>query len=109
MVREQARRGSTVFLTTHFMEEADELCDRVAFLAAGHIVALDTPRELKLRYGERTALVLLDSRQEELLRLDDPADAARLERWMADGKVLTVHSQEGTLEDVFVNLAGRPL
>jgi ABC-2 type transport system ATP-binding protein len=109
MVREQAQQGTTVFLTTHYMEEADELCDRVAFLAAGKIVALDTPRELKLRYGERTALVLLDSREEVRLRLDDPADAARLEEWMAEGKVLTVHSQEGTLEDVFVNLAGRPL
>ena len=54
MVREQARQGTTVFLTTHYMEEADELCDRVAFLASGHIVALDTPRELKLRYGERS-------------------------------------------------------
>ena len=48
MVREQARTGTTVFLTTHYMEEADELCDRVAFLASGRIVALDTPRELKL-------------------------------------------------------------
>ena len=102
-------RARTVFLTTHYMEEADELCDRVAFLAAGKIVALDTPRELKLRYGERTAVVLLASREEERLRLDDPEDAARLERWMAEGKVLTVHSQEGTLEDVFVNVAGRPL
>jgi ABC-2 type transport system ATP-binding protein len=109
MVREQARQGTTIFLTTHYMEEADELCDRVAFLSSGKIVALDTPRELKLRYGERTALVLLASREEVSLRLDDPQDAARLERWMADGKVLTVHSQEGTLEDVFVNLAGRPL
>jgi len=109
MIREQVRRGATVFLTTHYMEEADELCDRVAFLASGKIVALDTPRELKLRYGERTALVLLRSREEHLVRLDDPADAARLEQWMADGEVLTVHSQEGTLEDVFVNLAGRRL
>ena len=109
MVREQAERGTTVFLTTHYMEEADELCDRVAFLSSGKIVALDTPRELKLRYGERTALVLLDTRDEVCLRLDDPTDAARLEQWMAAGKVLTVHSQEGTLEDVFVNLAGRPL
>jgi ABC-2 type transport system ATP-binding protein len=109
MVRDQAQQGTTVFLTTHYMEEADELCDRVAFLAAGRIVALDTPRELKLRYGEHTAVVLLDSRDEHRLRLDDAADAARLEAWMAEGKVLTVHSQEGTLEDVFVNLAGRPL
>ena len=109
MVRDQAEQGTTVFLTTHYMEEADELCDRVAFLSSGKIVALDTPRELKLRYGERTARVLLASREEHILRLDDPHDAARLERWMAEGQVLTVHSQEGTLEDVFVNLAGRPL
>jgi ABC-2 type transport system ATP-binding protein len=109
MVREQAEQGTTVFLTTHYMEEADELCDRVAFLSSGKIVALDTPRELKLRYGERTACVLLASREEHHLRLDDPQDAARLERWMTEGQVLTVHSQEGTLEDVFVNLAGRPL
>ena len=109
MVRDQARGGTTVFLTTHYMDEADELCDRVAFLVSGRIVALDTPRELKLRYGERSVVVLLDTREEERLRLDDAADAARLEQWMADGKVLTVHSQEGTLEDVFVNLAGRPL
>ncbi len=109
ILRDHAHSGATVFLTTHYMEEADELCDRVAFLAAGVIVALDTPRELKLRYGERTATVLLRDRSEHVVRLDDDGDAARLEAWMAAGEVLTVHSNEGTLEDVFVNLAGRPL
>ncbi len=109
LVREQARGGTTVFLTTHYMEEADELCDRVAFLSSGRIVAIDTPRELKLRYGEPTAVVLLDSREEELVRLNDAHDADRLDHWMTTGRVLTIHSQEGTLEDVFVNLAGRPL
>ena len=109
IIRDHVRDGATVFLTTHYMEEADELCDRVAFLAAGKIVALDTPRELKLRYGERTADVLLRDRTEHEVRLDEGADAARLEAWMAAGEVLTVHSREGTLEEVFVNLAGRPL
>jgi len=109
IVREHAEAGATVFLTTHYMEEADELCDRVAFLAAGRIVALDTPRELKLRYGERTASVLLRDRSEQRVSLDDAADAARLEAWMAAGDVLTLHSNEGTLEDVFINLAGRAL
>ena len=109
LVRELAEGGATVFLTTHYMEEADELCHRVAFLSRGRMVALDTPRELKLRYGERTALVLLTSREEHLVKLGDAADAARLARWMEAGEVLTVHSREGTLEDVFVNLAGRPL
>ncbi len=101
--------GTTVFLTTHYMEEADELCDRVAFLSQGRIVALDAPRELKLRYGRRTAAVLLADRSERSVQLDDPADAERLAGWMRAGEVLTVHSQEGTLEDVFIALAGRSL
>jgi ABC-2 type transport system ATP-binding protein len=109
IIRDHARAGATVFLTTHFMEEADELCDRVAFLAAGAVVALDTPSELKLRLGERTATVLLRDRSEHEVRLDDGGDAARLEAWMATGEVLTIHSNEGTLEDVFMDLAGRPL
>ena len=101
--------GTTVFLTTHDMDEADDLCHRVAFLSQGRVVALDAPQELKLRYGQRTAAVLLRDRQEHSLRLDDPADADRLAAWMRDGAVLTLHSQEGTLEDVFVALAGRAL
>ena len=109
IIRDHARGGATIFLTTHYMEEADELCDRVAFLAAGAVVALDTPRELKLRFGERTATVLLRDRSEHEIHLDDGDDAARLAAWMAAGDVLTVHSNEGTLEDVFVDLAGRAL
>lgn len=101
--------GMTVCLTTHDMDEANELCDRVAFLSQGRIVALDTPRELRLRYGEREVRVLLRSREEHTLQLDDAEDAALLAGWMRDGDVLTIHSREGTLEDVFVELAGRPL
>jgi ABC-2 type transport system ATP-binding protein len=109
MIKELSAGGTTIFLTTHAMEEADELCQRVAFLSAGKIVALEAPRELKLRYGQRTALVLLENREEQLLHLDQPDDAVRLAGWMASGDVLAIHSQEGTLEDVFIALAGRPL
>ena len=101
--------GTTVFLTTHYMEEADELCNRVAFLSQGKIVALGTPRELKLRYGEPTAVVLLKSGTEHTINLNQAEDAGLLQQWMAEGQVLTIHSQEGTLEDVFIELAGRPL
>ena len=109
LVARLADEGTTVFLTTHYMEEADELCDRVAFLSQGKIVALDTPRELKLKQGQRAATVLLKDRTEHQIKLDDPADAARLDAWMRAGQVLTVHSEEGTLEDVFVAIAGRAL
>jgi ABC-2 type transport system ATP-binding protein len=109
IVADLARAGTTIFLTTHYMEEADELCDRIAFLSQGRIVALDSPRELKLRYGQRSATVLLADRHEHTVQLDNPTDAKRLEGWMRDGQVLTVHSHEGTLEDVFIALAGRSL
>jgi ABC-2 type transport system ATP-binding protein len=109
LIKDLSQAGTTVFLTTHYMEEADELSDRVAFLAHGKIVALDSPRELKLRYGQRTAKVLLDDRSETTIALRGVDDAARMAGWMRDGKVLTVHSQEGTLEDVFIALAGRAL
>jgi len=109
IVREMSQQGTTVVLTTHYMEEADELCDRVAFLSNGRIVALDTPTELKLQYGTHSARLLLKDRSELVVALDSREDARKLEHLMADGEVLTIHSQEGTLEDVFINLAGRPL
>jgi len=109
LIARLGEEGTTVVLTTHDMEEADALCHRVAFLSQGRLVALDAPRELKLRYGQRTAAVLLRDRSERTVRLDDAEDARRLAAWMTEGAVLAVHSQEGTLEDVFVELAGRPL
>lgn len=108
LARARSAGGTTIFLTTHYMEEADELCHRVAFLSHGKIVALDEPRNLKLQYGERNAVVMLRDESEQIIKLDDPADARRLEGWMANGEVLTMHSQEGSLEDVFIALAGSP-
>ena len=51
LVVDMSNQGVTIFLTTHYMEEADQLCDRVAFLSEGRIVALDTPDNLKTAHG----------------------------------------------------------
>jgi ABC-type multidrug transport system ATPase subunit len=99
----------TVFLTTHYMEEADQLCDRVAFINDGAIVALDTPQNLKLKLGQRTLKVVRRDGSEQWLDLDDPQDAGRLQGLIATGDVLTLHSQEATLEDVYLQLTGRKL
>ena len=56
LVTELARSGTTVFLTTHYMEEADRLSNRVAILDRGRIVALDTPERLKLQHGPAATL-----------------------------------------------------
>jgi ABC-2 type transport system ATP-binding protein len=103
--------GSTVFVTTHDMNEADELCARVAFLADGRIVALDTPRALKLGHsGDAPEVdVVLDDGGSMRLRLDDPRHAARLHDLVGGGRVRSLHSREPTLADVFIHLAGRSL
>jgi ABC-2 type transport system ATP-binding protein len=106
-----AEGGSTVFLTTHDMHEADELCDRVAFLADGRIVALDTPRALKLSLDDAAPAVevVLDDSTDARLRLDDRQDAARLSELISGGRVRSMHTLEPTLADVFIHLAGRSL
>jgi len=53
IVKKEKKRGTTIFLTTHNMYVADELCDRVAFIIDGEIKLIDSPRNLKLQYGEK--------------------------------------------------------
>ena len=106
-----AAGGATIFLTTHDMHEADALCDRVAFLAEGRIVALDTPRALKLALSTAAPAVdvVLDDGSGVRLELAEPRDAARLQELVASGSVRSMHSLEPTLADVFIHLAGRSL
>ena len=105
-----AAAGSTIFLTTHDMHEADELCQRVAFLAEGRTVALDTPRALKLSLGGAPEVdVGLADGAEVRLELADAGDAARLAGLIDARRVRSLHSREPTLADVFIHLAGSSL
>ena len=115
-IKQLSEAGTTILLTTHLMDEADQLCQRVAFIINGRLVANDTPRNLKLAHGQRTLLVTLggdpdsqngnSSLHEIVLSLDDPADQQRLAAWMAQARVRAIHSREATLEEVFIEIAG---
>jgi ABC-type multidrug transport system ATPase subunit len=111
-ILEEAHRGAAVLLTTHDMFEADQLSDRVAFINNGEIVALDTPENLKLRYGTRSVKVRLragDGVREETLPLDGGGASARLAELVASPDLLTMHTEEATLEHIFIQLTGRGL
>ncbi|MBU2600905.1 MAG: ABC transporter ATP-binding protein [Actinobacteria bacterium] len=111
-IREEADRGAAVLLTTHDMFEADELSDRVAFINEGEIVALDTSENLKLKYGKRSIKVRLrdgDRVREEVLELGDPEAGARMAVAVASPDLLTIHTEEATLEAIFIQLTGRGL
>jgi ABC-2 type transport system ATP-binding protein len=109
LVVELSTQGVTVFLTTHYMEEADELCERVAFLSEGRIVALDKPDNLKVAHGQKSLKVTLDNGQSLTIALDDEDAGAQLEKLVNAGQIRTLHSAEATLEEVFIQIAGRRL
>jgi ABC-2 type transport system ATP-binding protein len=102
-------QGITVFLTTHYMGEADQLCKRVAFLNQGRIVALDTPGNLKVAHGQRLLLVTLQDGQSLTIALDNPEAGSQLEKLVASGQIRTLHSAEATLDEVFINITGKSL
>lgn len=110
IIREKREAGCTIFLTTHNMHSADELCDVVAFINEGEIVAMDTPRDLKLQYGEKSVAVehrTNDGVKKELLFPEK--DGPRIAELLESGNVETMHSQEATLEQIFIQLTGRGL
>lgn len=109
LIVDMSKEGVTIFLTTHYMEEADQLCDRVAFLSEGRIVALDTPANLKTAHGKQQVNVTLNNGESVTVALDGEAAGRELQQLLSTGQVKTLHSAEATLEDVFVELAGRRL
>ena len=100
--------GTTIFLTTHNMQEAEDLCDRIAFLNEGVITAFDTPQNLRLQYADRTIKLLLDNG--ELLTVRQDRDGAKkVYDYMINNRLRSIHSNEPTLGDIFVQLTGREL
>jgi len=112
LILAERERGATVFLTTHDMWEADKLCDRVAFLNQGKIASLDTPHNLKQKYGHRSLSVKVaeDGKlKERIIFLDTPDTSEAVRDLFSREKIVTVHSQEATLEDIFLKVTGRRL
>jgi ABC-2 type transport system ATP-binding protein len=105
--------GVTIFLTTHYLEEAERLCDRIGIIVKGRIVALDTVGGLKASAQEKAVVevTLADSdglQEKRRFECDDDVEAAVL-RALAESngrRVLAVNTLRPSLEDVFVQLTG---
>lgn len=108
IIEAERKKGTTIFLTTHNMADADLLCDRVAFLSNGQIAALDTPRNLKEQNSSHRVAVDYLYQQERMVKT---LKAAELETGFpfAHDEIISVHSQVPTLEDVFIRYTGRGL
>ncbi|MGH4122747.1 MAG: ABC transporter ATP-binding protein [Clostridium sp.] len=109
LLRKLNEEGTTIFLTTHNMEEADKLCDRVAFLNAGEIVDIGNPEALKLKYINDDIKVILKDNHKEIMLKNDAEGASKIKTLMEEGQLLAIHSLEPSLEKIFLNLTGREL
>lgn len=131
LVRDIRTRGTTVFLTTHLMEEAERLCDRVAIIEHGRIIEMGTPAELIARHCPERTIVITSDAPDAGARLSDDDIGLRV---VSDGAVHTLHGTGNdfvthvinriasqnvritgfqaatpTLEDVFLKLTGRTI
>ena len=112
LILEHRERGATVFLTTHDMATADEICDRVAFLVDGRIALIDAPRELKVRYGERRVRVeyrVNGTLEGHEFPLEGLAENQAFLTALREPSLQTVHTQETSLENIFIRVTGQEL
>ena len=109
LILSMQREGTTVFLTTHNMVEAEKLCKHVALLHEGDIVEYGEPEEINRRYNHlnKLRLRLYDGTMTELPNTEEAADAVR--EYLLHRQIETIHSTEPDLEAVFMELTGASL
>ncbi len=111
VILEEKKRGKTILLTTHNMQDATELCDRVAFIVGGQIYALDTPHNLIMSKGAAkiTYSWIDGSEQTATCELDAVSGDEKLRQLIAENRLQSIHSSEPTLNDIFIEITGRTL
>lgn len=111
-ILDMKREGKTIFLTTHNMTVAEQLCDRVAFINEGSISAINSPKKLMVEHGNPTVNIeyVNDGKIEnEKILLKNMNLNPKFKNIINNYEIVTIHSQEATLEDVFILLTGRSL
>ena len=110
IIKEVNKKGTTIFLTTHYMEEADELSDRVVIIDKGKIIVCDTPENLKRSQDKGIIKITLkDPMEERQFSLSDNQTGNRIKELLQSGRLLSMETEKATLEDVFINLTGEKL
>lgn len=111
MILEEKAKGKTILLTTHNMQDATELCDRVAFIVGGKICALDSPHNLIMSKGAATVTYTWFENGEHSAScpLGRVSSDEQLKGLIAENRLQSIHSSEPTLNDIFMDVTGRTL
>ncbi len=109
MIKEFREEGGTVFITSHIMADIDQLCDRVAFIVDGKLVEIDSPRNLKIKYGEKVIAVEYKENNETRkveYPMENIGNNEEFFHLLKTKNIETIHSGETTLEDIFIKITG---
>lgn len=106
ILRQLVADGVTVLLTTHNMQEVEQICDRVAILCRGRLVALDAPLHLRQQHVEHKVDVTLAGGQRRVFDLDDPSGREQLAGQVSAGAVSSLQTREFDFHQVFLKLTG---
>ncbi len=111
MILAEKAKGKTILLTTHNMQDAAELCDRVAFIVGGKICALDSPHNLIMSKGAATVTYtwIENGEHSASCPLDRLSTDGQLKGLIAKNRLQSIHSSEPTLNDIFMDITGRTL
>lgn len=112
LILSKKEAGKTVLITTHNMQAAEELCDRVAFIVDGQIKLIDSPKALKLRNGQKR--IIVEYRREgelasSVFPLEGLGEDETFLSFIRNHQIETIHSQEASLEQIFIEVTGRKL
>lgn len=106
MLRQHVKDGGTVLLTTHNMQEVESICDRVAIMCKGKLIALDTPLALRQQHTERMIDVILKSNERMVFDMNDAESRTKLADFLRDGQVESLHTREFDFHSTFLKLTG---
>ncbi len=109
VLQEQKAKGTTIFLTTHNMFEAETLCDHVALLSNGTIIEYGAPRDICRKYNHLNRIQITLKNGEVVSLENNIAAAAPLAEYLEKDEISAIHSTEPTLESVFIELTGKGL
>jgi fluoroquinolone transport system ATP-binding protein len=111
IILELKKQGKTIFLTTHNMHDAEELCDRVSFIANGSLRVTDSPRNLKLMNGQRRVRVDYGNQSTETKEFDLDSIGSNREfmELIRKEHIASIHSLEAGLDEIFIKTTGTRL
>lgn len=107
MILDFKKKGGTVFLTTHLMNDVEQLCDNVAFISQGQIAEMSSPRELKIKYGKRIVKLEYEDNKETVLKEFDLNNIGKNNDFLEilnTKTIETIHSGETSLDDIFIRI-----